>query len=362
MIVKNEAPVIRRCLDSVWPFITHWVVCDTGSTDGTQGIVREHLRELPGEVLECPWVDFATNRNQAHEAARKTGADYVLMIDADESLVPSQGFSLPRLDCDSHALLCRLDDVDAQWVRRSLMKASVPWRWEGAIHEYTICETAGPTGVIDGLTVQSRSDGARSRLGPKKFLHDIGVLERETRREPTNPRHWFYLAQTHWGAALAGLDGHIEKAIRCYEKRLALGGFDEELYHSKFTIAALREMRGDHWHDVARAYLDAFSVRPTRAEPLWALAVLHSDRGEHAIAEVYARKAARMPRPSDALLVNDAIYRWQAVDELAAALGALGRNDEAVKLLSDLLEKNLAPPREVERIRHNVAFLSGAST
>lgn len=39
MIVKNEAPVIRRCLDSVRPLITNWVIVDTGSTDGTQDIM-----------------------------------------------------------------------------------------------------------------------------------------------------------------------------------------------------------------------------------------------------------------------------------------------------------------------------------
>ena len=32
MIVKNEAHVIRRCLDSVRPFVSHWVIVDTGST------------------------------------------------------------------------------------------------------------------------------------------------------------------------------------------------------------------------------------------------------------------------------------------------------------------------------------------
>jgi hypothetical protein len=30
MIVKNEADVIRRCLDSVRPIIDRWVIVDTG--------------------------------------------------------------------------------------------------------------------------------------------------------------------------------------------------------------------------------------------------------------------------------------------------------------------------------------------
>jgi transposase len=58
MIVKNEASVIRRCLDSVLAIVSQWVIVDTGLTDGTQDIVREHLRDLPGELHERPWRDF----------------------------------------------------------------------------------------------------------------------------------------------------------------------------------------------------------------------------------------------------------------------------------------------------------------
>ncbi|HBD39264.1 MAG TPA: family 2 glycosyl transferase, partial [Cupriavidus sp.] len=40
MIVKNEAAVIERCLRAVRPHIHAWAISDTGSTDGTQDIIR----------------------------------------------------------------------------------------------------------------------------------------------------------------------------------------------------------------------------------------------------------------------------------------------------------------------------------
>ena len=44
MIVKNESETITRCFDSVKDHIDYWVICDTGSTDGTQKkIGRAHV-------------------------------------------------------------------------------------------------------------------------------------------------------------------------------------------------------------------------------------------------------------------------------------------------------------------------------
>ena len=85
MIVKAEAAVIRRCLASVKPHLDYWVICDTGSTDGTQGIVREFLRDVPGELFEDAWVDFGHNRTLSLTRA-KGKADYLLMMNADEVL------------------------------------------------------------------------------------------------------------------------------------------------------------------------------------------------------------------------------------------------------------------------------------
>jgi len=57
MIVKDEAHVILKCLESVRPLVDYVLVVDTGSTDGTQQIVRDYLshEKLAGIVVEEPW-------------------------------------------------------------------------------------------------------------------------------------------------------------------------------------------------------------------------------------------------------------------------------------------------------------------
>ena len=103
MIVKNEAHIIQRCLDSVRPFIDHWLIVDTGSTDGTQQLIRQHLRDLPGELFERPWKNFGHNRTEALELARGR-ADYLFVIDADEVLQLPADYRRPPLQAEAYAL------------------------------------------------------------------------------------------------------------------------------------------------------------------------------------------------------------------------------------------------------------------
>ena len=72
MIVKNETKVIRRCLESMLPLVDYILIVDTGSTDGTQQMIRGFLMEhkVRGAVINEPWRDFAYNRSFALEAAR----------------------------------------------------------------------------------------------------------------------------------------------------------------------------------------------------------------------------------------------------------------------------------------------------
>lgn len=85
MIVRNESRVIERCLGSVRHLIDTWVISDTGSTDGTQDLIRTALAGVPGELHDDPWVDFGHNRTRNIRHARGK-ADFLLTVDADHVL------------------------------------------------------------------------------------------------------------------------------------------------------------------------------------------------------------------------------------------------------------------------------------
>lgn len=80
MIVKNEAAVLRRCLDSVADLVDEIIIVDTGSEDDTKEIAGQYTRF----VYDFKWVDdFSAARNFACSKATK---EYIYSADADEVL------------------------------------------------------------------------------------------------------------------------------------------------------------------------------------------------------------------------------------------------------------------------------------
>jgi hypothetical protein len=350
MIVKNEAHVIRRCLASVRPLVDRWVVVDTGSGDGTQDIVRDAMADLPGELIERPWVDFAHNRNQALDAAR-TWADYCFTIDADECLDWPAGYALPALDADAYALW--MEYAGLRYRRTCLLRSATPWRWHGVLHEYLDAGRETTVLPLDGPRVIVRAEGARSR-NPDKFREDAAVLERALREDPGNARYQFYLAQS-WRDA-----GEHARALEAYAQRASMGGWDEECWYSHWQMARLREQLAQPAAEIVQAYLAAYAERPRRAEPLVDLARFHRLRGEWALAWLHAHAAVAIPMPDDLLFVDAATYQWRALDEYAIASYYAGRLEGGAAALRRLLTEGHVPVGEMERVRGNAGYYRSA--
>ncbi len=349
MIVRDEAPVIERCLRSLRPLISSWAIVDTGSTDGTQAFVRTLLADLPGELIERPWQDFATNRNQALELARQYG-EYALIHDADEVIELDATAQWPaELTAAGYYIKQQLAGHELEYSAARILRLDQPWRWHGVLHEYPALEPQPALELLPGVRVVSYPDGARSRRPQRdKFLDDVGVLRKALQNEPGNARYVFYLAQSLRDA------GELDAAIETYRQRAAMGGWEEEVWYALFQIACLLERRGAPDAEVIDAYLAAWDARPTRAEPLCELARFLRLHGRHASAMVHAHAAARIPPPDDLLFVDLSVYRWRARDEWAVAAWYTGERDLSRKLCRELLADPGLPESERARIEANM--------
>lgn len=349
MIVKDEARVLTRCLDSVLPFIDSWLIVDTGSNDGTQDLIRHKLADKPGQLHERPWRNFGFNRSEALELARSR-ADYLLLLDADEAVEAAPGFALPALTADEYLARFKLAGSDTAWYRTALIRAALPWRYQGVLHEYLTCDETKGREQLHGLELRSYSDGARNADPVAKYAADARLLEAALEQEPSNERYAFYLAQSYRDA------GDSERALAAYRQRLAMGGWDEEQFEARLQIASLSERLERPWAEVLDAYLAAFEARPTRAEPLCALAKRCRIDQRWAQAELFARAAVDLAMPSDLLFVDESVYAWRARDELAIATYYTGKYRESAELNRRLLNDARVPQREHARLRDNLAF------
>ncbi|MCR5665501.1 MAG: glycosyltransferase family 2 protein [Eubacterium sp.] len=80
MIVKNEEPVLERCLDSICDLMDEIIIVDTGSTDSTKEIAARYT----DKIYDFEWTgNFAAARNYSFS---KATMEYIYCADADEVL------------------------------------------------------------------------------------------------------------------------------------------------------------------------------------------------------------------------------------------------------------------------------------
>jgi len=250
MIVKDEAPVIQRCLENVAPLIDHWVIVDTGSKDGTQEIITETFANKPGSLHERPWVNFGHNRTEAIRLA--TGkADYILTLDADELLERSNSFAFGALTADAYMLPKRRGN--REYRVPNLVRSDCNWRWEGVLHEQPASDTAEHFENIDGVIIVSRTV--------------------------------FYLAQSYRDA------DDYDLAIRYYRQRTDMGGWREEIFVSLYQIARIMMLRGDPWPLCLEAYLAAHAHTSKRVEPLYEIGMEYASQENWPLASLFLERA-----------------------------------------------------------------------
>ncbi|MFI5749767.1 glycosyltransferase [Streptomyces sp. NPDC051644] len=297
MIVKDEAKVIERCLNSVRDLVDTWVISDTGSRDGTQELIRAAMKGIPGELHEDLWANFGHNRTLNIQRARGK-ADYLLLIDADMAVRREGPLSeLSELSADSY-MLRHLGALEYRIPR--LVKGDIPWRYEGATHEFLTTAQQHTVADLSVLSIEHFADGGSRG---DKFTRDARLLREDLKRNPDNPRTVFYLAQT-----LRDM-GETREAIASYERRAGMGGWDEEVYYALLQVGVLKAESGD-WPGAMDALTRAWESRPQRLEACYELTSRLRKMGRYRAANAVVVAGLNRPAPEDWLFMEPWIYSW----------------------------------------------------
>lgn len=360
MIVKNEIHNMRRCLESVRDVIQYWVICDTGSTDGTQQFIKDLMAEwnIPGELHECPWVDFATNRTESLKLARSK-AEYTFVIDADDYLE----FSGPKevlnnLKQDQYHL--KIMHGGLTYFRPQIINNTYDWRYEGVLHEFL----SGPANVrmapafmLENVIIRASASETRGGFsGSKKYINDALILEKalldDNLVEHMRSRYTFYQAQSYRDA------GDWPRCLKAYEDRIKLGGWEEEVYYSKYMVARMKLALNYSETEIIDAFIQAWEYRPARTDALYDLIRYLQDKGRFTYAYALATIGVRIPPNKDILFVRQDLYQWRMVDDYSILAMRTGNKNEAITAATSLINSphfvQLVPADEQERIKKNL--------
>ncbi len=314
MIVKDESHVILRVLESIYKHIDYWAIADTGSTDGTQEIIKKFFAEksIPGDLIETPWIDFSTCRNISLSAVEKN-ADYGIWIDADEEFVPDANFNVQialRTGFDTISVPTKYGGVD--YTRKSIWKCGKGFFWDGPIHEILASPEEKTGGILQGAHVFVRAEGNSWKDVKAKYTEHAKILSAYTEKNPDS-RWVFYTAQSYRDAQMN------EESFSWYEKRSKMpDGFKEEIYFSKYMMARLAEMMERDKSTVVSLYNDAHREDPLRGETVKSLVQYLHRMKDWETSYVYSKYGLRYnlanPYPNRILFIDNQLYNFQMLE------------------------------------------------
>lgn len=347
MIVKNEMANLERCLSAVAPYISCWVIGDTGSTDGTQEFIERFFAErgIPGELHSFPFENFAQARNEALEWARasKLKFDYILFTDADMEFVADDPHFANTL---KHAAYKLLQRAGVSYWNLRLLRRSTPAQYRGVTHEFLDIRS----GTTENLQNASYIDHGTGANRFEKYERDARLLNNAIAAETDTAmiaRYTFYLANTLRDS------GQKEAALDTYKKRAEQGHWQQEVFISLLNVAKIKEELLHTSDEVLAAYEQASRVCPSRAEALHAAALYCREKNLYREGYDAAKRGLTINYPTDALFVEDWVYEYGLLDELAINAYWCGKYAEAADACDQLLKAGKLPTTMRDRVEAN---------
>jgi fibro-slime domain-containing protein len=186
----------------------------------------------------------------------------------------------------------------------------------------------------------------------KRWDLDLRLLEGELKKKPNDARAAFYYAQT-----LECL-GEYKRAFVAYERRVKLGGWQEEVYESLFRMGRVMSLAARAWGETQQCYLDAYAHSPHRAEPLFAIAWHYYEKKSWALTYLFAKRGSEIAFPEKATLFVDAdVYRYKLLDLVGTAafyVKELEAGEAALKKAIESLRDDESGVKE--RLTKNLSF------
>ena len=363
MIVKDSGQMLQPVLENIKPYINYWTILDTGSTDGTQQVVTDTLKDVDGQLFEEPFIDFLITRNRSLELSSKKCL-YTIIL--DDSYFLRGGENLIKFlkdqtqDCFNIKII---DDTrNTAYFSNRIIRSQSGKRYE----KYRIHE-AIPDGIASRLRLEGtsspRSLSRRDVVPPgivllpsecfvadyrdyyhtyrsqKRHRRDIEMLLEHHREDPDDSRILYYLACTY-----LAMNKH-KKASKYYKKLLEIPESREnEVFEAMMYIANRNREQNVEWSKVETQLFNIVKKFRYRLEPVFLLFMREYNEGNITRAYQYIKLCYSVKEPVNYTYeYNYSIYRiyipYFYID-LSMKLGMVDQGVEALKQILQLYPHN----------------------
>lgn len=289
MIVKNEAAVLARCLDSIADLVDEIILVDTGSTDRTKAIAAAYT----DKIYDFPWNgDFSDARNFSFS---KASMDYIYTADADEYL---DSVNRERFRLLKQAMLPEVEIVQMKYVtknefntvlnyrdeyRPKLVRRLRTFRWIDPIHE-TLC--LKPVVFDSDIEVTHLPQGLHSK---RDFQ---GLLDAFLRQGGLSPRlHRMYAKEL----LMTGEREDFEAAFPVFLHTLETV-CDTDMQKEAFCVLARGYRLTGHTDDFFKYVIKDISLNPC-SESCFELGEYYFEKKDYTEASVWFYNAAYETEP-----------------------------------------------------------------
>jgi len=380
-IMKNEAHVITRMLDSIKSIVDIVCLVDTGSTDNTIEVVKNWgtQNNVETHVFERPFDNFENSRNYSIQVAREVTKDrgndfWGFWLDADETIEILPNFNKAGINKDLYMFNTYINVM--KYTRNECYKLDKPFRFYGPVHEFIVCDDKNITsGLMEGINVRVQMDGGSWKGNiPEKYKSHAFVLEKYIDQNRQDPRWIFYTAQSYHDSACVPdnreeNEERLRRSLKYYKERISrTDGYPEEIFYSQFRVGTIMRALEEPWHLTLNEFLKAYSIDPLRAEPIKAIIDYYLAVGEWHNAYIFSKFAKmnfhqKNPYPTRLLFVDESLYIWKLLEVHAAACFYTGRKDEAKQNYQEMVNISRQTPQyftpeDIQKIQMNAQFFS----
>ncbi len=301
IMVKNAGENFRNILKQNIDLFDRYTILDTGSTDNTIDIIREVYKDKKGTLVQEPFINFRESRNRSLELAGHQCKFNIILDDTYVIKNSSSGRNIRqfldemRSDQFSDSFSIYIQSHDVVYCSNRIIKSETDLRYKYKIHE--VIDNDNNTNVMIPFEVGYIDDIIDDYMNKRTFERkrlDIRLLHEMLEEDNDNPRHYYYLAQTH------KLLEEYDMTEKYFLARInhTNEGFLSEKIDACFELARLYNFQlNKPWEECMKYYMMAYELDKERPDSLYFIGIHYLMTNNNKLAYEYLEKAFNLGLP-----------------------------------------------------------------